>query len=79
MPWWCFQDNYEEEDNNAGSFAPPCRFTGFQPARILPDLLTQPSTDLRANGGQALREVVSDFELQAIGHDGMAANDRALP
>merc|ERR1711966_234172 len=37
----------------------------------------QHSAALRAKGGQALREVMSDYELRAIGHDGMAADDKA--
>ena len=73
-----FQDNYEEGDETTtlGSFTSPYGFTGFQPERIPPDLLSRSSASLRANNGKALKEVISEYELQAIGHDGMAADDK---
>ncbi|KAL9188791.1 hypothetical protein ACHAXT_007169 [Thalassiosira profunda] len=73
-----FQDDYEEGDEmSEGSFASPYGFVGFQPERIPPDLLSQSSGTLRAGNGRALKEVLSEYELQAIGHDGMAADDKS--
>ena len=69
-----FQDDYEEGDEiaaNTFSYG----YTGFQPERIRPDDLSSSSVAIRVNNGQVLKEVLSDFELQAIGHDGMAADD----
>ena len=70
-----FQDDYEEGDeiaSNAFSY-----YTGFQPERIRPDDLSSSSVAIRVNNGHVLKEVLSEFELQAIGHDGMAADDIA--
>ncbi|KAL7543331.1 hypothetical protein ACHAXR_012654 [Thalassiosira sp. AJA248-18] len=74
-----FQDDFEEGDETttaaANSFSSPYGFTGFEPERIPPDLLTRSSAPLRADGGKPLKEILSEYELQAIGHDGMAADD----
>ena len=75
-----FQDDFlDDEDAEGGgnSFSSPYGFTGFQPERIPPDLIARSSTALRIQNGQALREILSDYELQAIGHDGMAADDKS--
>ncbi|EED91118.1 predicted protein [Thalassiosira pseudonana CCMP1335] len=71
-----FQDEYEEGDETASnSFASPYGFTGFQSERIPPGLLSESSYDLRLQNGNALKEILSEYEIQAIGHDGMAADD----
>lgn len=76
-----FQDDYEEGDDTtttmANEFTSPYGFTGFEPGRIPPDLLSKSSVALRADNGRALKEVLSEYELQAIGHDGMAADDKS--
>lgn len=71
-----FQDDYEEGDeiaSNTFSYG----YTGFQPDRIRPDDLSSSSVAIRVNNGQVLKEVLSEFELQAVGHDGFAADDIA--
>ena len=76
-----FQDDYDEEveggSSGTNSFSSPYGFTGFQPERIPPDVLSKSSAALRVNNGKALKEVLSEYELQAIGHDGMAADDKS--
>ncbi len=75
-----FQDDYDEEfesSSSTNSFSTPYGFTGFQPERIPPDVLSKSSAALRADNGKALKEVLSEYELQAIGHDGMAADDKS--
>lgn len=74
-------DDDEDDDHNANtedrnSFTSPYGFVGFNPDRISPDVLSASSAILRAYDGRVLREVVSDFELRAIGHDGYHADDR---
>jgi len=73
-----FQDDDDADDDDemkTMAFSSPYGFTGFQPERIPPDVLSRSSAALRANNGIVLKEVLSDYELQAIGHDGMAADD----
>ena len=57
------------------SFALPYGFVRFNPDHIAPDVLSSSST-LRANDGRILKEVLSDFELRANGHNGFNADDR---
>ena len=57
------------------SSEPQMDFVGFDPSAVPTDMLTESSRSLRAGGGQAFREVLSDFEMQAVGHDGMSADD----
>ncbi|KAL3827128.1 hypothetical protein ACHAXA_002363 [Cyclostephanos tholiformis] len=83
-----FQDNYDddEDDNGDGggnissrsnAFASPYGFVGFDPDRVPPDVLSGASPALRAGDGRTLKEVLSEYELQAIGHDGYNADDRS--
>ncbi|KAL3772713.1 hypothetical protein ACHAWU_004958 [Discostella pseudostelligera] len=77
-----FQDDYDEEvesstSRSTNSFSSPYGFTGFQPERIPPDVLSKSSAALRVSNGKALKDVLSEYELQAIGHDGMAADDKS--
>ena len=46
-------------------------FVGFRPADVPTDLLTRSSQALRAGRGRVLQEVLRQFELQAIGQDGV--------
>lgn len=57
------------------SSEPQMDFVGFDPSAVPTDMLTESSRSLRAGGGQAFREVLSEFEMQAVGHDGMSADD----
>eukprot|EP00804_Cyclotella_cryptica_P010873 CCRYP_008796-RB/>CCRYP_008796-RB protein AED:0.33 eAED:0.33 QI:434/1/1/1/1/1/3/141/677 len=71
-----FQEDYEEENGSESNpFETPYGFVGFQPERIPPNLLVESSYALRMQNGKALKEVLSEYELQAIGHDGMAADN----
>ncbi|KAL7513122.1 hypothetical protein ACHAXN_010180 [Cyclotella atomus] len=75
-----FQDDYEEDDDEsekeANPFATPYGFVGFQSERIPPETLVDRSHDILLQNGKALHEVLEEYELQAIGYDGMAADDR---
>eukprot|EP00985_Skeletonema_marinoi_P020598 scaffold12300_cov104-Skeletonema_marinoi.AAC.1 len=73
-----FQDDYEEGDDMlaGNSFSSPYGFTGFESDRIPPETLSSASSSLRVQNGNVLREVISEFEIDAIGHDGMAADDK---
>mmetsp|Transcript_18071 Transcript_18071/g.26366 ORF Transcript_18071/g.26366 Transcript_18071/m.26366 type:complete len:552 (+) Transcript_18071:1-1656(+) len=51
-------------------------FVGFDPSRVPTQLITQGSTSLRAGNGDALRNVLNDFEMQAIGYDGIHGDDK---
>jgi len=74
-----FQDDYEEGDDMlaANSFSSPYGFTGFESDRIPPETLYSSSYALRVQNGAVLKEVLSEFEIDAIGHDGMAADDKS--
>lgn len=53
----------------------PEGFVGFDPAKVPTDILVASSQALRAGRGQVLQDVLRDYELRAIGHDGMAGDD----
>jgi hypothetical protein len=57
-------------------FATPYGFVGFDPDRIAPDVLSSSSSALGAHDGRIVKQVSSDFELRANGHDGFNADDR---
>ena len=64
-----FQDDYEEDNvSESNSFETPYGFVGFQPERIPPNLLVESSYALRMQNGKALKDVLAEYELQAIGH-----------
>lgn len=74
-----FQDDYDEESEDErgdNSFAVPYGFVGFQPERIPAETLVDSSHALLMQNGKALHEIMEEYELQAIGHDGMAADDK---
>lgn len=52
-------------------------FVGFNPAKVPTELLRSSSQALRTGHGELLQEVLRQFELQAIGKDGMAGDDVA--
>lgn len=68
-----FQDDYEEGDDMLAFSS----FTGFESDRIPPETLSSSSVALRVQNGNVLKEVISEFEIDAIGHDGMAADDKS--
>ena len=74
-----FQEDYEEGDDmlETNSFSSPYGFTGFESDRIPPETLSSSSSALRVQNGAVLKEVLSEFEIDAIGHDGMAADDKS--
>jgi hypothetical protein len=51
-------------------------FVGFDPSRVPTQLITQVSTFLRVRNGEALRKVLNEVELQAIGFDGINGDDK---
>lgn len=72
-----FQDDFtEEEESEVNSFTTPYGFVGFNSERIPPETLVDSSFIMRIQNGKALHEVLEEYELQAIGYDGMAADDR---
>lgn len=75
-----FQDDFDEEndddDKEVNPFATPYGFVGFQSDRIPPETLVDCSYALLLQNGKALHEVMEEYELSAIGHDGMAADDK---
>eukprot|EP00590_Aulacoseira_subarctica_P008944 CAMPEP_0172434992 /NCGR_PEP_ID=MMETSP1064-20121228/70929_1 /TAXON_ID=202472 /ORGANISM="Aulacoseira subarctica , Strain CCAP 1002/5" /LENGTH=624 /DNA_ID=CAMNT_0013183259 /DNA_START=29 /DNA_END=1904 /DNA_ORIENTATION=- len=52
-------------------------FKGFDPTSVRAELLEKFSKSLRANDGLVLKEAIRDFEVQAVGHDGKAADNVA--
>ena len=72
---------HDDGDNVGGSmgiisFATPYGFVGFNPDHIAPDVLLSSSSALGAYDGRIVKEVLSDFDLRANGHDGFDANGR---
>jgi hypothetical protein len=56
------------------SYASPEGFTGFDPSKIPSDMLTATSKALRSDRGQVLQEVLNEWELRSVGHDGTAGD-----
>jgi hypothetical protein len=56
------------------AFSSNC-WSGFNPSNVKAELLEKFSNFIRANSGQVLKEVIREYELQAIGHDGKAADN----
>jgi hypothetical protein len=52
------------------------KFVGFDPSRVPTQLITQASASLRVANGDALRQVLNEVEMQAIGFDGMNGDDK---
>mmetsp|Transcript_1508 Transcript_1508/g.1641 ORF Transcript_1508/g.1641 Transcript_1508/m.1641 type:complete len:693 (+) Transcript_1508:207-2285(+) len=51
-------------------------FIGFDPSRVPTALITQSSKSLRVRNGEALRQALTNFEMQAIGIDGRSGDDK---
>lgn len=85
-----FQDEFSEgispfmTDEEKGQFKSSAKasafgrveFTGFDPSRVPTQLVTQSSKALRVGNGEALRKVLDEFEMQAIGFDGINGDDK---
>uniref|UniRef100_A0A7S4SC01 Uncharacterized protein n=1 Tax=Ditylum brightwellii TaxID=49249 RepID=A0A7S4SC01_9STRA len=79
-----FVEEYYGEENASSKY----EFVGFDPSRVPPNLLSQPSSSGSASaaskalrtgekdGQVLLQSILSDFEMRAIGHDGMAADNK---
>jgi hypothetical protein len=59
-----------------GSESGPDGFVGFNPAMVPVEMLTALSQVLRVGRGEVLQEVLRQFELQAIGQDGLAGDNK---
>lgn len=66
------------EGETGGSFSPQNlrNFTGFNPSMVEADVLLASTKALRAGRGEILDQVLSEYEVQAVGHDGMKGDDR---
>ena len=51
-------------------------FIGFDPSRVPHVLITQATKSLRVRNGKALQQVLNDFEMQAIGFDGIKGDNK---
>jgi hypothetical protein len=51
-------------------------YVGFDASKVPADVLTTSSKALRAGRGRILQEVLNEFELEAIGYDGMAGDEK---
>jgi hypothetical protein len=69
-----YGDDDEIKENMYG-YNPPANFVGFNPSTIPIDYLAASSRELRTDRGQVLQDVLRQFELQAIGQDGMFGDD----
>jgi hypothetical protein len=65
----------DKNGRKALSESSPEGFVGFDPSKVPTDILVSSSQALRAGRGQVLQDVLRDYELRAIGHDGMAGDD----
>ena len=75
-----FREEFSEglmpmDGQKAPSTSSPEGFVGFDPTKVPTDILVASSQALRAGRGQVLQDVLRDYELRAIGHDGMAGDD----
>ena len=64
-----------ENRRNSPSANSPDGFVGFDPSKVPTDILVSSSLALRSGRGQVLQDVLRDYELRAVGHDGMAGDD----
>eukprot|EP00546_Thalassionema_frauenfeldii_P010304 CAMPEP_0178908904 /NCGR_PEP_ID=MMETSP0786-20121207/8187_1 /TAXON_ID=186022 /ORGANISM="Thalassionema frauenfeldii, Strain CCMP 1798" /LENGTH=568 /DNA_ID=CAMNT_0020580869 /DNA_START=259 /DNA_END=1965 /DNA_ORIENTATION=- len=66
------------EGETAGSFSAPTlrNFTGFNPNMVEAEVLVAATKALRAGRGAILDQVLSEYEVKAVGNDGMAGDDR---
>ena len=76
-----FQEEFSEgiqmysEKRKALQSASPEGFVGFDPSKLPPDILASSSRALRAGRGKVLEDILREYELRAVGHDGMAGDN----
>lgn len=66
----------EDLENSASSYGIPTEFVGFDPAGVPTNQLASASRALRTSRGQVLDDVLRQFEMQAIGQDGISGDKR---
>ena len=66
----------KSEDSDRLNYHADFGFIGFDPSRVPIGLITQASKSLRVRDGDALQESLNEFEMQAIGFDGMAGDNK---
>lgn len=69
-------ESQSTKNNNPSSSYSNIEFVGFDPSRVPTHLITQASAFLRIRNGEALRKVLNEAELQAIGFDGINGDDK---
>jgi hypothetical protein len=69
-------DKKSSTDEDRVNYNAEFGFIGFDPSRVPTSLITRSSKSMRVRNGDALRQCVTDFEMQAIGLDGMAGDDK---
>lgn len=77
-------DNFGDDDDGSDdstttlpySTPAPRQFVGFHPANVPTEWLARASPALRAGRGQVLQDVLRQFELQAVGQDGLLGDNR---
>ena len=62
--------------SSSSSFPIPTEFVGFDPTQVPTNQLASASKYIRTGRGQVLETVLREFEIQAIGQDGMAGDNR---
>lgn len=55
----------------------PTNFVAFDPSSVSPDFLSSYSRDLLMGRGKVLRSVMDEFEVRAVGHDGVAGDNKS--
>jgi hypothetical protein len=71
-----YQSHIRKNQQYLGTVPVVPEYVGFQPGSVPTALLVAASPSLRLQRGQVLREVLRQFELQAVGYDGAAGDDR---
>ncbi|KAG7364378.1 hypothetical protein IV203_037580 [Nitzschia inconspicua] len=62
---------------DVSSFENPGGFVGFDPSKVSTNTLAKASKSIRMSRGQVLQDVVREFELRAVGYDGVAGDDKS--
>ena len=70
------KDEFKSSANKASSVKKVKGFVGFDPSRVPTQLITQSSRSLRVGNGDAIRKVLNEVEMQAIGFDGIHGDDK---
>eukprot|EP00978_Attheya_sp_CCMP212_P038695 scaffold194420_cov55-Attheya_sp.AAC.1 len=76
-----FQDEFNDgvvplsENDQRPAVQSQFGFVGFDASRVPTELLNEASSPIRAGNGDVLRDVLSEMDIQAIGHDGLNGDD----